>query len=112
MDKPFYSHLVPVNESLLLLDEFSLSEQEKDDLISLIWSMYHHRIIDKLLLVLPLEHHEELVVRLANNPNDSTIIDYLKLHVPNVEERISLAGQELHQEIAGLIVLSRNDKKI
>jgi len=100
----FYAHLTPLDETLARLDQFELTEDERAHLENIILSMFHHRMIEAILLHIPREHHEVVVERIATDPHDLDIMVLIKSHNPEIEDHIMAAGQALGAELQGLLL--------
>ncbi|GEM_PF-3535384 len=103
MNQLFYAHLVPLDESLALLDQYQLSPAEHAELEELIYAMFDHRVMDTILVSLPPEHHDELMRRVAEAPHDLSIIVFIKQYVPQIDSHLQLVGNELGLDLRGLL---------
>jgi len=105
MDKVFFTYLVPIDESLGLLDKIELKEKEKRKIHDVIHSMYEHKIVEVILSNLDKTHHESFVRMIAQNPYDLEIMSYLKSYNSEIDSLIQDAGKVLHQEIIALLII-------
>lgn len=103
MDPLFYHHIIPLEETLKFLDNYQLSPTEKVELEDMILSMFHHRILDIILLSIPPEHHDQLIERIALNPHDQEIMILIKSLNPDVEDHIQSGGKVLAEEVRALL---------
>jgi hypothetical protein len=103
MNKVFYHYLVPLDDSVALIENAELLEKEKEKLIDIIHSIYDHKIVEIILNNIPIDHHERFIGMLAINPADIEIISYLKSHNIEIDNIIQNTGKEIHQEIIAMI---------
>ncbi len=103
MSELFYAHLVPLDDSVALLDQYSLSDNERETLEQTILSMYHHHIIDVIMQNIALEHHDHIISRIAENPHDLDIMIHIKLLNPQIEDHIMSAGKELDTRVRAML---------
>ena len=78
--KLFYSDLVKLKDLLKELDQFQLSAEERDEVFDLLDDIFHHRILDSLLDILPESHHQDFLDRFARTPHDIDLLEYLRQH--------------------------------
>ena len=112
MSKIFYDHLVIREEIDFELNRFQIDPEEQEELINLIDQTLHHHILNIILNHLPKEKHPEFITRLHADPNDGTLIDYLKTHAhPEIEAEIRKQAVKIKKEIlADLKKSSRRTK--
>jgi hypothetical protein len=103
MNKVFYHYLVPIDDSVSLLENTELLDGEKAKLIDIIHSIYDHKIVEIILSNIPIDHHERFIGMLAVDPSDIEIISYLKSHNSEIDNIIQNTGKEIHQEIIAMI---------
>ncbi len=103
MQDIFYSHLLPIDDVTAMLDEYELSDEERQELLDLIYQMFDHRAIEVIFLHLPPEHHEEVVRMMSLAPQDLEIMVFIKQHAPDIEAHLQDAGAELAMELRGLL---------
>lgn len=105
MNNVFFYYLVPLEDSLGLLDSVELSEKEKNKLQDIIHSMYEHRITEVILTNLPTDIHEHFVKRVSENPYDLEIMSFLKSKNSDIDSIIQYEGKNLHNEIIALLAV-------
>jgi len=111
MSKIFYDHLVIREEIDFELNRFQVDPEEQEELISLIDQTLHHHILNVILNHLPKEKHHEFISRLHADPNDDTLIDYLKTHAhPEIEAEIKKQAAKIKKEI--LADLKKSSRRI
>lgn len=81
-------------EIITQLDIHKLSPEEKTELETLVDGILHHHVLTLILDHLPANRHSEFITYLHRAPFDPGLLDYLKLHVPDIENKIkSTAGK-------------------
>lgn len=103
MEPLFYEHLVPLSESLIMLNAYDVAESERETLENLIFSMFHHKIIETILTNVPAAAHEQVVQVIAEDPHNLEIMIFIKTLNPEIEDHIIHSGKELSDEIRGLL---------
>lgn len=103
----FYDHLVGLDEIHNELTEMDLSFKQHYELLNLIDSILHQEVLNVILIVLPLEHHDNFLQEFSARPHDSFHLDYLRDFDPAIEEKISQAAQEAKGKIRKVIVRIR-----
>ena len=61
MSKLFYDHLVNIEEIIIVLSEYDISEDDRQQILSTIDETIHHHVLDIIFTHLPREHHEEFL---------------------------------------------------
>lgn len=111
--KLFYSDLVKLDDLHQELDNFGLSDEEKDEIYDLLDDIFHHRLLDSLLDILPPSHHQEFLDRFAGSPHDPVLLEYLKQHATSdPEASILTTFAVVKREILFDIHLSRPKKSV
>lgn len=105
MDNVFFQYLIPINESLGLIERTVLEDNEKEKLHNIIHSMYEHRIVDVILANIDKEHHDLFIQMLATDPYNLQIMTFLKSKNSEIDSLIQDAGKSLHQEIMALLII-------
>ena len=108
MSKVFYDHLIFIEEITSELD--SADPEEREELVDLIDQTLHHHVLDLILTHLPQEQHQDFVTRLHTAPHDVTIIDYLKIHIPDIESKITTHAAKIKKHLLSDIRKSKKRK--
>lgn len=109
MSKVFYDSLVIREEVTLELDNYSLSVEERNDLLKIIDETLHHHILNLVLSHLPKDKHQEFISLLHANPGDPKLVKYLKTHAgDNIETDIRTHAAKIKKEILNEIKRSRS----
>lgn len=104
----FYAHLVPLDDSVALLDQYQLNDVERNILEEKILSMYHHYILDIIMQNIAKEHHDHIIARIAQDPHDLDVMIHIKSLNPQIEEHIMLAGKELDTRVRAMVASIRS----
>lgn len=100
--KPFYSHLIIIEEIITELDSYELTKEERDELEKLIRENIHHEAVHTALKHLPEQHHKEFL--------DKQHLDFLDKEIKEkVEAEIKKQGEKIKKEI--LSEIKRSIKK-
>lgn len=99
MNKIFYDHLVVREEIIAELDKHVIAVEEREELVQLVDENLHHHVLDVILSSLPVEKHEEFLVRFHNTPFDERLLDYLKEMDKDIEEKITEVAKKVKSEL-------------
>ena len=100
MSKIWYDHLIILEEVDVELGKLDLEHEEKEELQHLIEEMVHHRVLDRVLQVLPREHHENFLQEFKKRPHDVALIHYIDERIDeSVERHIQEEIGKLKEEI-------------
>ena len=75
------------------------SHTEQEEIHEMIEDILHHRIMEVILHDLPVEHHENFLIRFHADPTDQDLFVFLKHHSPKIEEKILEVVVIVHEEI-------------
>ena len=91
MSKLFYEHLINMNRLKLKLDEYSLSDDEKKELLQSIDATIHHEVMNVILKKLPNDYHEEFLEGFTSAPHQHKHLEYLRKHsAGDIEKELRL----------------------
>lgn len=100
MSKIFYDQYIFLEELETELDSCDFEREERDEIDSLIEEMIHHRVLDRLLVNLPKEHHEEFLKKFHSAPYNEDLIAYINSKIESsVEEHVKDEMAKLKKEI-------------
>ena len=100
MAKLYYDHLIIFEEVDVELGKLDLEHEEKEELHHLIEEMVHHRVMDRVLQVLPRQHHENFMHEFKKRPHDTALIHYINERIDeSVERHIQEEMEKLKEEI-------------
>jgi len=91
--KVFFSHLIEVDPLIMLVEEILQAEKEKLEILDMIDSTLHHRIVDRILQELDEQHHEIFMHEYSQNPSNEEILVFLKKQIPDIEKVICNEAQ-------------------
>ena len=91
----FYDHIIQIHHIHSEIEELSLSKKEKMSLIDTIEEIVHHKIIHRIRTPSALYSGDHGGGGFNTYPDDHTILDYLKRYVPDIEDHISEAAEEV-----------------
>lgn len=107
MSKIFYDHLVVREEIVAELDKHKISIEEREELVQLVDENLHHHVLDTILSNLSKEKHEEFLVKFHNTPFDIGLLDYLKVEIDDIEEKIKEVAKKVKKELLSEIKRAR-----
>lgn len=108
MTKIFYDSLIMFEEITVELDNYELTEEERNEFINLIDETFHNRILDAILSSLPSEHQETFLSRFHKEPYNQELFSVLKeLSGPDIEDKIKKEAEKIKKEILGEIKKSK-----
>ena len=97
--KVFFSHLLDSDKYILLLEKLLEIEQEKLEILDMIDSTLHHRVMNLILQELNEEHHEFFIKEYSQNPGNVEILIFLKKQIPDIESKIRKESKSFHAEL-------------
>lgn len=92
MSKIFYDHLVLIDDVFLEIEVLEIDADSKKEMRKLIDDIVHHRVLTRILDLLPKVHHEEFLASFYESPAHVGHLKYL-------QERID---RDIHHELAHL----------
>lgn len=85
----FYDHLIIVEEIHFVLDDLSVSVEEKQQLLDLFDETMHHTVLTVLLDLLPADKRDTFLQEFIKRPHDPKLLTLLsELGVSNPEKQI------------------------
>lgn len=112
MAKIFYDHLLVTEEITAELDNISLSDEERDELIHLIDETTHHHLLDAILSALPADQHSYFLTQFHQAPHDPKLLSFLKQHAGDqIEEMIRGEAGKLKSELLAEIKAAKPSKR-
>ena len=100
MSHIFYDHLIILEEVEAEIKNVTESSEEKEELWKLIDEIIHHRVIGSILDALPLEHHEEFLVKFHEAPHSEYLLSFLDERTEeNIEEIIRKEIKNVEKEL-------------
>lgn len=84
----FYDHLIGLDEIHNDLSEFDLPFKDHYDLLNQVDSILHNEVLDVILVILPVEHHENFLTEFNNRPDDQEHLVFLRQFDPEVDRKI------------------------
>ncbi len=95
----FYDHLINIHDLHIELDRYELSTEERNELMKLADSTVHHEVFDLIMIELPEEHKVVFLERFATDPSDPELLEFVKIHVPQAEEKIRARSEKVKQDL-------------
>lgn len=86
--KTFFSHLLDTDQLIMLVERYLEVEEEKLEILDMIDSTLHHRVMDRVLHELDEGHHEIFIAEYSRDPGDEELLFFLKKHIPDIEDVI------------------------
>jgi hypothetical protein len=97
--KVFFSHLLDTDPMIVLVEKLIEIEAERMEILDMIDSTLHHKIIHKLLDELPDEQHELFLEGYSKDPSNEELLVFLKQYVPDIESKISAESQTVQKSL-------------
>ena len=98
MRSTFYDNLITTTPIMAEIKD-DLSHIEQEEIHEMIEDILHHRIMEVILHDLPIEHHENFLLRFHTDPTDQDLFVFLKHHSPKIEEKILEVVVIVHEEL-------------
>jgi hypothetical protein len=86
--KIFYDNLVNLHDLHVEFDRLDVPVEEREELVNLADSAMHHEIFDLIMFEVPDEHREIFLESFGNDPSDESILVFLRIRVPGIEDKI------------------------
>lgn len=103
--KIFYDHIINVSDIITEVERLEIQPEEKEELAQIVDSTIHHEVISVILTHLPEENHQEFLERFHAKPHDDKLLDYLKVKVEDIEDKLQDTGKSLREKIKDLLKL-------
>ncbi len=97
--KTFFSHLINTDQLIMLVEKLLEIEEEKLEILDMIDSILHHRVIHKILEELDDKHHEIFMAEYSKNPGNEELLIFLKKHIPDIEEKIRSESESVQDSL-------------
>ena len=98
----FYSHLVSLDQFIVILDGLTLSDEERIHLVTIIQSNIHYTIVDLVLSHLSSDDKKIFLHIVQNNEHKKTW-QFLQTKTNGLEEKILNIVEELKKELSANI---------
>lgn len=97
----FYDHLVEVyiGDLIVKIEEFDISNEERDHLTGIIDNILHHRLMHLILSGLEREDQEIFLASFTVCPHNIGIMEFLKEKSPDIEDEINSEVEDLKNEV-------------
>ncbi|MFC1656775.1 hypothetical protein ACFL14_02355 [Patescibacteria group bacterium] len=92
--KTFFSHLLDTDQLITMVERLLEIEEEKLEILDMIDSTLHHRVVDKILHELDQGHHETFMSEYSRDPGNEELLFFLQKHIPNIEEKIQSESKD------------------
>jgi len=111
MSTLFFDHLVIREELEFELNSYTLTPEDREDLVAIMDNTLNSHILNVILNHLPKDKHTEFVDLFKSKPHDTGHLDYLKIHAhPEIEAEIKKQAARIKAEILSEIRKHRSLK--
>lgn len=107
----FYHEYITIELLTRELDGLDLSLEERHHLADMLDSMLHHTVLDEILSNLNDDDKRLFLQRLHDNPEDTTLMNFLREKIEDIEEKIQKSSMELVRQLHQDIRFSKKFKK-
>lgn len=97
-NKHFYSHIVDAESIYIEVNKMDISEDEKNELLSIAESNIHHAIMDAILSELS-EKDKRIFMEHLHSDNSQELWNLLNKKIENVEEKIKKSAEDLKKQL-------------
>ena len=104
--KPFYHKFISVDRLYVQIKKIGLAPKEEKEVWDLVESTIHTRTIDAILEKLPAEKHETFLEKFADQPDDETIVQFLKKETTDIDVHLEKTFKDLEIELIADILSS------
>lgn len=110
--KAFYSSLVDLEDLEAEINNFPLSDEERYEIIHIVDDILHHKVMDSIMNILPVEHHKKFVEWFSQTPHDQELLDFLREHATtDPEAKILTVTEVVKREIVFDLLQAKPKKK-
>jgi hypothetical protein len=95
----FYDHIILIHHVHSEVEALAIPNSEKQALIDLVEETVHHHILKRILDRLHHDRHREFLDRFHASPHELALLDYLTNHVPDIEDQIKQAADEVKYDL-------------
>lgn len=99
MKKPFWDHLIEIEEIEIKIDEHGLVKEEKIRLLRVVHQTFDMKIMETILSHLPKEKHKTFLDKFSKKPHHPKLLDFLKEELEDIEEKITKLAKQLKKEV-------------
>src|SRR3989344_3003364 len=100
MSKLFYDHIIIIDDVHEKMSALQLPSDEYKELVYIIDSIIHHRVVTRILDLLPREVHEIFLQKLHDNPSDSNHVHFINRHIESdIVVELTLIADSLRKEL-------------
>ncbi len=97
--KTFFSHLLDTDQLIMMVERLLEIEKEKMEILDMIDSTIHHRIMDRILYELDDKHHELFMTEFSRDPGNEDLLSFLKKQIPDIEDRIQSESKDAQDSL-------------
>lgn len=95
----FYDHLVGLDEMHSELADFELPFRDHYELLNQADSILHNEILNVILIILPVDYHEQFLKGFNERPQDHQHLVYLRQFDPGIDEKIQETARKTKEKI-------------
>lgn len=99
MTKTFWKPLIKIKEIQIKINNQPYKEEEKLKLLQIVYQTIDIKVLETIFSSLPEKKHKSFLNKFAEKPSNSSILDYLKQEVEDIEERIITLIDEIKKQI-------------
>lgn len=94
----FYDNFTNIYELHTDLDTLAVPSSARRELMDLVDSTVHHEVFDLIMLELNPKNHETFLNMFSTDPSDPEIMSWLRVRIPDVEEKIRARGTSVKED--------------
>lgn len=111
MSKLFYDHLVLLDDVFAEVEVLEIDVHDKKEIKKMIDEIIHHRVLTRILDMLPTPHHEEFLDRFYKAPSDVRHLKFLQEKIDrDIHHELAKLSEELKSEVRQEIKKHRKNK--
>ena len=95
----FYDHLVGLDELHNELADFGLPFKDHYDLLNQADSTLHNEVLNVILIILPVDYHENFLKGFNERPHDQQHLVFLRQFDPGIDEKIQETAKKTKERI-------------
>ncbi len=100
MSKLFYDHLILLDDVFTEIEILEVESEDKIQMKKIVDEILHHRVLTRILDLLPKVHHEEFLDRFYKAPSDVRHLKFLQEKIDrDIHHELAKLSKELKSEI-------------
>jgi hypothetical protein len=96
---PFWDKLVEIEEIKIKINDHDLKDEEKKELVAIVYQTLDIRVVEIVLSSLPKEKHQSFLDLFSQKTSRFELMAFLKEEIEDIEEKIEDLVREVKKEV-------------